>query len=238
MASGPGRFTGGRGYRMLKIFIIFHLLVFLLHGPAVAGDHLSGILKGIQKNYGNLPGLTIRYTREVITRSMSLLGNQVKGDLAAGRIYFKSPYFLRLEQETPQSETIIANGDTFWWYIPDKKCAYQYSTQEFGKELRLLSDIFRGLIQVEESFQVEIVAHATEGEHQIVLRPDPPWQEIDRIALIVTTRYDIRVVDVHNQLGTVTRFRLKDLTKKERFEKDFFNFSVPEGVQVVQEKGG
>jgi outer membrane lipoprotein-sorting protein len=216
---------------------MLHLLLLLLQGQVLGKDDLPTVLEGIKGKYGNLPGLSIAYTREVITRSMSMLGNQVKGDLATGQMFFKPPYFLKLEQSTPKIETLIANEETLWWYIPDKKRAYKYPSQEFGKELRLLSDIFRGLSQVTKNFQIRMSDQTEQGKYQIELIPDPPWQEIDRIVLTVTHTYDIRVVNIHNQLGTITRFTLEGLTVKDNFEKGFFEFILPEGVELVEEKG-
>lgn len=227
----------GKGIAMTKTFITFNLIVLLFHGSAAfAKDDLSTVLEGIKGKYGNLPGLSIAYTREVITRSMSMLGNQVKGDLATGQMFFKPPYFLKLEQKTPNIETLIANEETLWWYIPDKKRAHKYPSQEFGKELRLLSDIFRGLSQVTKNFQIMMSDQTDQGKYQIELIPDPPWQEIDRIILTVTHTYDIRVVNIHNQLGTITRFTLEGLTVKDDFEKSFFEFILPEGVELVEGK--
>ena len=228
----------GKGITMTKIFIILNLIVLLFHGSAAfAIDDLSTVLEGIKQKYGNLPGLSMAYTREVITRSMSMLGNQVKGDLATGQMFFKPPYSLKLEQRTPNIETLIANEETLWWYIPDKKCVHKYPSKEFGKELRLLSDILRGLNQVTKNFQIMMSDQTEKGKCQIELIPDPPWQEIDRIVLTVTHAYEIRVVNIHNQLGTITRFTLEGLTIKDNFEKGFFEFILPEGVELVEEKG-
>lgn len=203
----------------------------------LAEDPLAGILEGIRKNYGELPGLTVSYKREVITKTMAMLGDQVKGDLATGKMYFRPPNFLKLEQETPEQEFVISNEETLWWYIPHKKRAYKYSAREFGKELRLLSEIFRGLIQVEERFQVSLRKPNELGENQIELMPNPPWQSIDRIILTVTKDFDIRIVGIHYQLGATTIFTLNDIAEKKVFEKDFFTFTVPEGVLLVEEKG-
>ncbi|MBW1705304.1 MAG: outer membrane lipoprotein carrier protein LolA [Deltaproteobacteria bacterium] len=223
---------------MIRAFVLSSLMLSLFCvSPVLGSDNLSGILEGIRNKHNHLPGLTVNYTREVITRSMSMLGNQVKGDIATGRIYFRPPYFLRLEQETPQAETIIANGETLWWYIPEKKRAHQYPFLEFGKELKLLSDIFRGLVRVEENFQIAMLMQEEQGAYGIELRPDPPWQEIDRIILTVTVGYDIRQVDIHNQLGSITRFKLEGLTAKEKFDENFFHFTFPEGVKLVKEGG-
>lgn len=223
---------------MTKALIIFGLVAMLFQRSAVfAKDDLSTILEGIRGKYGNLPGLSVGYTREVITRSMSMLGDKVKGDVATGQMFFKPPYFLKLEQKTPNPETLIANEDTIWWYIPDKKNAYKYPSREFGKELRLLSDIFRGLSQVTTNFQIVMSDQNEQGKYKIELIPDPPWQEIDRIALTVTRAYDIQVVNIYNQLGTVTRFTLVGLIVKDNFEKGFFEFILPEGVRLKEEGG-
>ena len=235
MGFGHEMFTAERFTDMVRRLIILPILIFLFQGPATADESLISILEGIQKNYGHLSGLSVPYSREVITRSMSMLGDQVKGDMASGTIFFKHPYSLRLEQEKPKAETIIANNDTLWWYIPGKKCAYRYPAKDFGKELRLLSNIFRGLSEVENSFQVLLQDRNKSGEYEIELIPDPPWQEINKINLTVTKKYEIQTVRIHNQLGSITVFILGGFTEKEGFEKGFFQFIAPEGVRLIVE---
>ncbi len=230
-------FTEEGGANMFRVFTVVYLLLFLLPAPALANGDLAEILGGIRKNYSDLPGLSLSYSREVITKTMTMLGDQVKGDLATGHMYFKPPYFLKLAQETPKQETVIANEDIIWWHIPDKKQAYKYSAREFGKELRLLSDIFRGLVKVEERFQVTMLDCNDQGEYQIGLIPNPLWQDIDRIILTVSKKNYIRIVGIHYQLGAVTMLTLNDVTPKKDFGKDFFRFVIPEGVKVIEEKG-
>jgi len=235
MGFGHEMFMAERCTDMGRRLIILPILIFVFNGLAMADESLVNILEGIQKNYGHLSGLSVPYSREVITRSMSMLGDQAKGDMASGTIYFKHPYLLRLEQKKPKAETIISNNDTLWWYIPDKKCAYRYPAKDFGKELRLLSNIFRGLSQVENSFQVLLQDRNKSREYEIELIPDPPWQEINKINLTVTTKYEIQTVRIHNQLGSITVFKLGGFAEKEGFEKGFFQFVVPEGVKLIVE---
>jgi len=203
------------------------MLALLLPGSVPADDNLPVILDGIQKKYGTLSGLTVSYRREVFTKTMAMLGDQVKGDLATGKMYFKPSNFLKLEQETPKQEFVISNAEILWWYIPEKKTAYKYSAKEFGKELRLLSDIFRGLIKVKERFQVSMLEANPLGEHQIQLIPALPWQNIDRIVLTVTKGSDIRIVGIHYQLGATTIFSLKKYGREKRFRKKLFQLHRP-----------
>ncbi len=220
---------------MRKVLFMAPLLMLLSQAPVFGEDPLTAILEGIRERYGKISGLSVPYTREVITRSMSMLGNQAKGDLASGTIHFKPPHFLRLDQEKPSREMIIANDSTLWWYIPGKKEAHQYQSKDFGRELRLLSDIFRGLAEVKDSFKVALKEKDENGNYQIALVPDPPWQEIDHILLRVSPENHIRGVRIFNTLGGVTRFNLGQFRVGKTFDKGFFEFVAPPGVNVISE---
>ncbi|MFC1868067.1 outer membrane lipoprotein carrier protein LolA [Thermodesulfobacteriota bacterium] len=210
----------------------------LFEEPVFAGEPLTGILDGILKRYGGLPGLTVAYKREIITKSMAMLDDQMNRDPATGNFFFKPPNYLRVEQETPRPETVTTDGDTLWWYIPKKSLVYQYPSNKLGKELRLLSDIFQGLSKVGEGFDVVQSDLEDEREYHLKMIPNPHWEEIDHIDLTVDRgRFTIRLVEIHNFVGSVTRFILGEFSVRESFERGFFRFTVPEGIKVIKEDG-
>jgi outer membrane lipoprotein-sorting protein len=203
----------------------------------MADDKLSGILEGIRKKYGNLPGLNVNYKREILTKSMAMLGEKIETDLATGKFYFKPPHFLRVQQEMPKNEIVTTDGNTLWWYIPQKREVYQYPSLELGKELRLLTEIFHGLKSVGENFDVTLTGYAVKGKHRLKLIPNPPWPEIQHINLSVAQEdYTIKVVEIYNYIGGITRFTLGDVHVQKKFEKGFFRLRIPKGVKVI--KGG
>jgi len=217
------------------LILFLPLILLFLANDIQGSDPLKGLLEGIRKRYAQLPGLVIPYSREVVSRSMAMLGEAVKGDLATGKIYFMPPHHLRLEQETPEAETIIGDGQTLWWYIPEKKQAYKYTSRRFGRELKVLGDILQGLKNVRETFKVTLEGHTGEGDSLIKLIPDPSWESVDHITLTVTEDHQIKVVTIHNVVGGLTRFRLQDLTIRQGFEEGFFTFEPPDGVKVITE---
>jgi outer membrane lipoprotein carrier protein len=220
--------------RIACIALSFMMLVWVK--PAFAGDQVSSVIQCIQKRYGNLPGLTVPYEREILTRSMALLGDQVASDRATGRIYFKPPHCLRVEQQTPTQESVISNASTLWWYIPEKKKAYQYPAQKLGKELRIFADIFQGLRQAEESFIVSLGGDKQAGERQLELTPNPSWPDIDHITLHLASE-DCRIekIEIYNVLGGMTRFILGKETVEKNFQASFFTFTPPEDVEIIKE---
>ena len=224
-----------RPYRKPLILLMVVFCSLQTATAAMAVPDLARVIEGIRATYGDLSGLSLQYQREVITRSMTLLGKKARGDLASGHIYFKPPHFLKLQQEKPQPEIIITDGTFLWWYIPPQNKAYQYSAREFGRELHLLTDIFRGMEKVEDNFQVLLHGTDEHRNHTMELIPDPPWQEVDRIDLTVTPEYEIREIRIHNLMGTITVFELEGLTEKGEFPEGFFRLDLPEEVELIRE---
>jgi outer membrane lipoprotein-sorting protein len=226
-----------KGLTMVKyLFTCVIALAFLQSTPCCPQDQLTKILEGIKKNYGTLSGLTVNYEREIVTKSMAMLGDAVKSDVAAGRLHFMPPYFLKVQQETPNQEILTTDGKTLWWYIPQKNLVHRYPTERLGPELRLLSDVFRGLKGVEEGFVVSLKEEEAASSLKLELTPNPPWPDITHIDLYVTPQdYRIERVEIYNILGGLTRFRLGDKIKEENFKEGFFRLEIPEGAKVVEE---
>lgn len=222
---------------MLRYFWTFFIsLAIMLPLPCQAQDRLTGILEGIKQNYATLSGLTVGYEREIITKSMAMMGDAVKSEVASGRLHFMPPYFLRIEQNVPNQEVLTTDGKTLWWYIPHKKLVHRYPTERLGPELRLLSDVFRGLKGVEEGFVVSLKEEGAGTPLRLELIPNPPWPDITRIDLHITAQgHRIETVEIHNILGGVTRFRLGDEIKEKTFKDDFFRLKIPEGAKVVED---
>lgn len=223
---------------MIKRYLMagFLLLCLLPWSVAAEDPRLSTILEGIRKRYGLVPGLTLTYEREIITKSMAMLGDQVKAEVAAGLIHYKSPHFLKFQQETPTKEILVTDGDVLWWYIQAKNQAHRYSSHQLSQEVKLLGDIFQGLRGVEQSFVVLLKGEDEKGALILEVTPSPAWGEIDHIDLTITPgSFHIQKVEIYNLLGGLTRFRLGDSIKEERFKDDFFKFSPPPGTRIIEE---
>jgi len=223
-----------KSYLIIPIFFLV-LLGSISLARALPDDQLSNIISGIRDKYGNAIGWKAEYTREAISKTMAMLETAERHDLAKGSLYFKPQRFLRLEQASPQEELLLTDGQTLWWYIPLKKQAYKYSAKEFGKELGLLSDIFQGLKGIKNNFQITLKTGPETTTYHLVLRPEPPWQEVDHLELIMLKRdFSIKQIDIHNNIGGLTRFLFNRWEEKGPFKKGFFTFSPLPDVKVLE----
>jgi len=223
-----------KSYRIVFILFLF-LFGSIPLAKALPDDQLSKIISGMRDRYGNAKGWKAEYTREAISKAMAMLETAERHDLAKGSLYFKPRNFLRLEQTSPQEELLLTDGQTLWWYIPIKKQAYKYSAETFGKELGLLSDIFQGLKGIKNNFQITLKADPETTTYHLFLRPEPPWQEIDHLELILLKRdFSIKRIDIYNNIGGLTRFLFNRWEEKGPFKKGFFSFSPLSDIRVLE----
>ena len=223
-----------KSYRIVFIFFLF-LFGSIPLARALPDDQLPKIISGIRDRYGNAKGWRAEYTREAISKTMAMLETADRHDLAKGSLYFKPRHFLRLEQASPQEELLLTDGQTLWWYIPLKKQAYKYSAKEFGKELGLLSDIFQGLKDIKNDFQITLKANPETNTYHLILKPEPPWQEIDHLEIIILKRdFTIKRIDIYNNIGGLTRFFFSKWEEKGPFKKGFFSFSPTSDLKVIE----
>jgi outer membrane lipoprotein-sorting protein len=221
-----------------RLYAILLLIFFppgsILQARAVPVDRVSTIIGGIRARYGSAQGLTAMYTREAISKTMATLGVSERRDVAKGILYFKPPYHLRLEQESPQEELLLTDGHTLWWHIPGKKEAYRYSAETFGKELRLLGEVLQGLKGAQDNFKITYHDDPEATTYQVTLRPEPPWRDIDRLELAIgKDGFEITRVDIYNTIGGLTRFMLSHLWEDVTLQEGLFTFSAPPGTRVI-----
>jgi outer membrane lipoprotein carrier protein len=222
-----------------KLVLFSCLFFFVVLGAAkqqLAGDEVSRIIDGMRGRYGNTAGITADYTREAISKTMALLGTADRHDIAQGTLYFRPPYSLRLEQKSPQEELLVTDGQSLWWHVPYKNEAYKYSALEYGRELRLLSDILTGLRDAEANFEITLNSHSDTNIFSLTLKPDPPWPDIDHLqVMILRNDYTIKQVAIYNMVGGLTRFVFSGLQETDRLEEAFFSFSPPRGTRVIEQ---
>jgi outer membrane lipoprotein-sorting protein len=219
------------------IFLLLCIISFLSHAIiANADNQLSAVLDGILKRYSEIKGMSVPYKREIITKSMAMLGNELKSDAATGKILFTPPHYLSIQQLTPGKETVTTDGQTIWYYIEAEKTAYEYPADALGKEITLLSEIFSGLSKVGDSFDVMQSDLEDKKDYHLKLVPNPSWEDVDHICLLVErTSCNIHVVEIYDLLGGITRFTLDELSVRKNLKKEDFTFKAPSGVKTVKQ---
>ena len=210
----------GRMKRLISILLSF----FFIFSGQIA---FCGCFDKIKRRYSSFSAITLKYERYVISQTLSMLAKTNVTDIAEGKIYIKPPYFIRIEQKRPTHQIVIGNDKTVWWYIPDEKKAYRYDTKRFGKEIRIIRDIF-GMGDLKQEFFISF------KKGFFVLRPRSSWQDVDRIEVYVDKGcVKINKIKIYNLVGSITCFRIKAEEAKIP-NGNIFQFIPPPGTRIIQ----
>lgn len=222
-------------YTRLKNVISVILFTVLISPVTGAETKVKQVLDKILETHRQYSaGMSVPYQREILTRSMSML-DEMGSDIASGIFYFKEPDMLKVEQKEPAKEYVISNGKNIWFYEPEKKTAS--SMDSIGRSLSVISMIFTGLKNPEESFSISILEPDGENYYELTLIPNDTWEEIDNIKIIVAKKdYTVNRIEIIDITGNLTRFKLGAFEQKNGLDAGFFTFAVPDGVRVIEEE--
>jgi outer membrane lipoprotein-sorting protein len=220
-----------------KLITVISLILFTVLISPVTGAEtkVSQVLDRILETHRPYSaGMSVPYRREILTRSMAML-DDMGSDIASGTFFFKEPDMLKVEQKEPVIEYVISNGKKIWFYEPEKKTVSKIDS--IGRSLSIISMIFTGLKNPEETFNVSILEPDGADYYELTLIPDETWEEIDNIKILVSKKdYIINRIEIIDITGNLTRFKLGAFEQKKGLEAGFFEFAVPDGVRVIEEE--
>ena len=224
----------------LFITIIAVAMIFTLGiVTATAEEEPEKILSTIQDYYATVKTLKAHYTRTTTTPAMEGVFQTSAQHVATGILQFKKPAKLILNQDAPRPETLITNGKTVWWYIPEENLVHRYAKVDVYGELQPLLDFLNGLGSLEGKFSVKITpgGQAPNLNHRLDLTrlendgggpaEITVWCAPDTLLL--------KGFKLTSLTGETTVFNFNSVDVNTDLSDETFNFQIPPGADVVDE---
>ena len=152
---------------------------------------------------------------------------------AEGQVAFERPGKMRWTLQNGDSQVIVADGTTLWFYQPEE---HQVLRAPFQKAFRSTTPIsfLTGVGRIREDFTVELVREEP-GLARLLLKPRDGAAELGRLHLMVETdSYDIVGAEIHDPIGNITRIEFSDLRRNTELAASLFHFEIPPGVDVIE----
>jgi len=148
---------------------------------------------------------------------------------SSGEVWLQSPHYFRWAYGGEFPEQVIADGERIWIYDEVLEQVTVKSQGEFNDDspLVILTDIKR----LDELFEVR-EAGDIDGMVLLELRPTQGDAEFDRM-LIGLSDGQLRMLAMEDAFGMRTEIRFTDLQKNPTLEAGLFEFTPPEGVDVI-----
>jgi outer membrane lipoprotein carrier protein len=211
---------------LLVFRFLLAILGIVVIGPSAIASAASPGIEALQHFYASVHDLETHFEQ---------VQSDEKGQVmqkSSGRFALLRPARFRWEYTTPYRQTMVSDGLTFWLYDVDLAQVTKRTVAEAlqGTPALLLS----GGPALQQQFNME--DQGSGGELQWVkLTPKAGNSDFSSIRLGLRNGQPRRM-ELYDKLGQQTRIDFSDLRINPGLKPASFDFQIPAGVEVVEEK--
>jgi outer membrane lipoprotein-sorting protein len=226
--------------KMMRTLLISLVLLTVLGatpGPCLALSP-EEVVAEVQKKYADLTSLSADYTRITRTPAMEGVFQSSSEQTASGLLQFKQQAKLSLNQGKPETELMVTDGKTVWWYIPGENVVHLYDNVAVYEELKPLLDFLNGLSGLEGRFTIKAIPAGTANEYNHRLDLQRLTEGSGPTGITVWFRpqdYNLVGFRLTSLTGEATDFNLTNLVLNPELEDSVFTFRIPPGTEVLEE---
>ncbi len=200
--------------------IILSGLLLLTHAYAAErADPLKAFLE-------ELDTLESNFTQTLLDEDGSEL------EKTTGTLYLKQPGQFHWAYQTPYMQKIISDGEVLWIFDQDLE---QITIRAMGDSLeKTPAAIILGDSKLEKHF-VQVDLGKIEGFDWIELTPRDLEAQYESIR-IGFNKNSLGMMIIADNLGQTTRIDFSDVSKNSKLDAELFTLSIPDDVDVIDER--
>jgi outer membrane lipoprotein carrier protein len=217
----------------LTVCLLSWLVMLLLWTPlGNPGEmlRLEVLVAGVQAQYERTTRLQARFRQETRLHGF----DQVQA--GEGRVWILKPGKMRWDYTKPERQTIIADGETLWIYVPEDRQVIRERLQAtLGSRTPALFLAGEGrLTELFTPTGPPLQAPGEDGLLQLELIPKEGSSQYAGVQLgIDPTSYLVLRVTLGDAMGNRTTMWFSDIDTSRAIDPALFQFQVPPGVEVI-----
>jgi outer membrane lipoprotein carrier protein len=155
-------------------------------------------------------------------------------DTSKGNLQIRKPGKFRWDYAAPNAQTIVSDGTRIWLYDPELE---QVTIRRADASLNgTPAMLLTGQVNVRDTFEIETVERR-EGLAIINLVPKRSDTDFKRVQLALRGE-SLTAMSLTDKLGQSTLLQFSQFKRNVSLNDALFKFSVPKGVDVVDNTGG
>jgi outer membrane lipoprotein carrier protein len=218
---------GLKNYKAMNKLIIFITIASItLFSQFSFADEKKEILNSVQKTYD----LTKTFKADFVQKSYLKIMDQTQ--TAKGEVFIKKPGKMKWDYKAPDPQILTSNETGIWLYMPEEKQVTKMQMENiYSSNTPAMFLVGKG--KLSESFAVDKILNE-KNLITLTLLPKDSEMNINRLLLFVDDKnYQITGSSVYDNLGNKTEIQFSSIQINQSISDNFFNFDVPEGVDVV-----
>ncbi len=205
----------------MKNFIYLSLVLFFTQGQVFAEEAKTKL-----ENYLN----DITTFEATFEQALSSEANGLQ-ETSKGKFYLSRPGKFRWNYSEPYEQSIIADGKNIWIYDKDLE---QVTVREMSE---ILADspalLLSNEVAISEEFVVTMLPQPKESSYEwFMLKPKVDDRQYADIRLAFENA-NLKEMELRDNFGQLTRIVFFDQKRNQKVDQTLFDFTPPEGVDVL-----
>lgn len=204
-----------------RLILVLSLLV-ACYSLLVTGVYAADEVARIQEAYRNISDMKAGFVQKNYMKDLG------RTDTYKGVLFIKRPSKMRWEYKGDKPQEIIINNDKILIYKKSEKQAFKsaFSRQTYGQApVALLS----GFGNVREEFNI------SRKNKRLILLPKNPMGSIVSVEIETSDDdFPVKSFIINDRRSNRIEIRLKDVEINTGIKDAFFDFSLPEGVNIYE----
>jgi outer membrane lipoprotein carrier protein len=190
---------------------------------AEATPNAVELVRQLDRHRQAVADLSARFTQTYVSGS---IGREV---VERGVVFLKRPGRMLWKYQRPEEKTFVADGKSFYFYIPaERQVIVRDQAGQRGIPALLLSEEASLLTQFEAALE-----DAPAGVRRLRLTPKKADPDVESVLLDVDAGYRVRTVRIHDAQGNQSRFDFSEIKENVGLQDRLFRFEIPKGVEVI-----
>ena len=202
--------------------------------PATAAEtDLHAIAAAVDARYNHLHTLECEFT-EIYSGAGSQRSE-------SGTLWLKKPGKMRWEYRSPRAKLFVGDGKNAWFYVPGEQQVRRTDIRKLD-DLRSPLAFLLGKTKLEKELQglslAPDVPPLVAGDTVLRGVPKAMADRVSQVLLEITPESWIRRIVIQEADGSTTEYRFSDEKQNMQIANQRFEFSIPDGVEVIDENFG
>jgi outer membrane lipoprotein carrier protein len=183
----------------------------------------EALARRVEQRHRTVADLTARFVQ---TYRSGLIGREV---VEKGVVSIKRPGRMLWEYRDPEKKTFVADGKSFFFYVPADK---QVIVRSQARDKSIPAQLLSGQSDLLADF-VPSLETAPPGLQRLRLVPKKADPDVEWITIDVDAADRIRAIAVADVQGNRSRFEFDAIKENVGLKDRLFQFRPPPGVEVV-----
>lgn len=197
-------------------------------GRQIAVKEALDLVAKTQSAYRNISGFSAEFVQ------VSYLSALEMTEKSAGRMSYSRPGKLKWEYSSPHEQLFVSDANNIWFYQKEEKQVVVDKASGFF-DSGLPVSFLLGVGSLQKDFKLNFACPARSGV-LLDLSPAREDQGLSRFKLLINTNYLPIGAEVTDPTGNRTSFLLINWQSKDSFADGYFEFKLPEGVDLIDRR--